>query len=196
VRGAQEGGQRRWRTAATRRSGRMHEGPPPGQNARLRDGIEKKAAAGALVSMRHRPPAIPIAPLQGTTERSTSTFMRVPPNDPTPSSGRRRAVRQSPLRPYANRGRGRKGGWRAGGREVPPEDCRLAAVGKSAGRAPPWPDCPSTGWGLRKKPRARPWSLRVRAPRQFPLRPYRITHIFLQSLASCDVGGAPIGSTH
>src|ERR1035437_6991984 len=38
---------------------------------------------------------------RGTTERSTSTFMRVPPNDPTPSSGRRRAVRQSPLRPYS-----------------------------------------------------------------------------------------------
>src|SRR5450756_2010219 len=37
---------------------------------------------------------------RGTTERSTSTFMRVPPNDPTPSSGRRHAVRQSPLRPY------------------------------------------------------------------------------------------------
>jgi hypothetical protein len=27
--------------------------------------------------------------------------MRAPPNDPTPSSGRRRAVRQSPLRPYS-----------------------------------------------------------------------------------------------
>ena len=40
MRGAQEGGQRRWRTAASRRSGRVHEGPPPGQNARLRDRIQ------------------------------------------------------------------------------------------------------------------------------------------------------------
>src|SRR5664280_708625 len=40
---------------------------------------------------------------RGTTEKSTSTFMWAPPNDPTPSSGRRRAVRQSPLRPYSQR---------------------------------------------------------------------------------------------
>src|ERR1019366_1028957 len=40
VRGAQEGGQRRWRTAASRRSGRVHEEPPPGQNARLRGGVK------------------------------------------------------------------------------------------------------------------------------------------------------------
>src|SRR5271169_5976396 len=29
VPGAQKGGQRRWRTAGSRRSGRVHEGPPP-----------------------------------------------------------------------------------------------------------------------------------------------------------------------
>ena len=40
VRGAQQGGKSRWRTAASWRSGRVHEGPPPGQNARLRGGVK------------------------------------------------------------------------------------------------------------------------------------------------------------
>jgi len=41
------------------------QGPAPsGQNARLRAGIEKKTDGVTLVSTRHSPRAIPIAPLQ------------------------------------------------------------------------------------------------------------------------------------
>src|ERR1017187_1689224 len=40
VGGTQEGGQRRWRTAASRRPKRAHEGLLSGQNARLRGGVK------------------------------------------------------------------------------------------------------------------------------------------------------------
>ena len=42
----------------------LREGLPLGQNARVRAGIEKETEVVTLVSTRHRPPAIPIAPLQ------------------------------------------------------------------------------------------------------------------------------------
>src|ERR1019366_3614589 len=41
-----------------------HLGPPFVQNARLRAGIEKETEGATLISTRHGPPAIPIAPLQ------------------------------------------------------------------------------------------------------------------------------------
>ena len=62
MRGAQEAGQRRWRTAASRRSGRVHEGPPSGQNARLRGGKAKETEGVTLVSTRHRAPQFPLPP--------------------------------------------------------------------------------------------------------------------------------------
>ena len=48
----------------SRRERGAHEGLPSEQNAHLRAGIEKETEAVPLVSPRHRPPAIPIAPLQ------------------------------------------------------------------------------------------------------------------------------------
>jgi hypothetical protein len=44
--------------------------PPSGQNARLRGGIEKETEGVTLVSTRHIPPAIPIAPLQTLADRA------------------------------------------------------------------------------------------------------------------------------
>ena len=67
MRGAQKGGQRRWRTAASRRSGRVHEGPPPGQNARLRAGVKvprprRERDRIAMVSTRQSPRQFPLHP--------------------------------------------------------------------------------------------------------------------------------------
>src|ERR1039458_1774363 len=70
MRGAQEGGQRHWRTAAPRRSGRVHERPPPGQNARLRGGVKmprphRERDRMALVSRASGPRQFPLRPYSG-----------------------------------------------------------------------------------------------------------------------------------
>src|ERR1019366_6891295 len=65
-----------------------HLGPPFVQNARLRAGIEKETEGATLISTRHGPPAIPIAPLQQTAiphrhanseSRRTARRLRKPP---------------------------------------------------------------------------------------------------------------------
>src|SRR5450756_824791 len=78
--GSQEGGKSQGgrtaadslaRNAVSRRSGRVHEGPPPGQNARQLGGVKiprphPETDRTTPVSTCRRPPSIPIAPPQGS----------------------------------------------------------------------------------------------------------------------------------
>jgi hypothetical protein len=52
------------RTAESQRPGRANKGLPSGQDRRLRARIEMETEGVTLVSKRHKPPAIPVAPLQ------------------------------------------------------------------------------------------------------------------------------------
>ena len=75
----------------SRRERGAHEGLPSEQNAHLRAGIEKETEAVPLVSPRHRPPAIPIAPLQacgGSGRPSTRRVVLTRPRLSTPLPAR------------------------------------------------------------------------------------------------------------